>query len=58
MPTAGWITSYFGHRISPTAGVLKMHEGLDVGAPYGTPINSPADGIVTYAGTKPMRTFA
>lgn len=53
MPTAGWITSYFGHRISPTAGVLKMHEGLDIGASYGTPIKTPADGIVTYAGRKP-----
>ncbi len=52
LPTNGWITSYFGHRISPTAGVLKMHEGLDVGANFGTPIVAPADGIVTYAGNK------
>ncbi|MAZ49678.1 MAG: hypothetical protein CME65_14045 [Halobacteriovoraceae bacterium] len=52
LPTNGWITSYFGHRISPTAGVRKMHEGLDVGASFGTPIYAPADGIVTYAGNK------
>lgn len=52
IPTKGWITSYFGHRISPTAGVKKMHEGLDVGAPIGTPIYAPADGTVTYAGVK------
>lgn len=52
LPTNGWITSYFGHRISPTAGVRKMHEGLDVGASYGTPIIAPADGIVTFAGNK------
>lgn len=52
LPTNGWITSYFGHRISPTAGVRKMHEGLDVGANFGTPIIAPADGIVTYAGNK------
>jgi murein DD-endopeptidase MepM/ murein hydrolase activator NlpD len=52
LPTNGWITSYFGHRISPTAGVLKMHEGLDVGANYGTPIVAPADGVVTFAGNK------
>lgn len=52
MPTNGWITSYFGHRISPTAGVKKMHEGLDVGANYGTEIIAPADGIVTFAGRK------
>lgn len=52
LPTNGWITSYFGHRISPTAGVRKMHEGLDVGANFGTPIYAPADGVVTYAGNK------
>jgi murein DD-endopeptidase MepM/ murein hydrolase activator NlpD len=52
LPTNGWITSYFGHRISPTAGVRKMHEGLDVGASFGTPIYAPADGVVTYAGNK------
>ncbi len=52
LPANGWITSYFGHRISPTAGVRKMHEGLDVGANYGTPITAPADGIVTFAGRK------
>lgn len=52
LPTNGWITSYFGHRISPTAGVKKMHEGLDVGANYGTEIFAPADGIVTFAGKK------
>lgn len=52
LPSNGWITSYFGHRISPTAGVRKMHEGLDVGANYGTPIVAPADGVVTFAGRK------
>ncbi len=52
MPANGWLTSYFGHRISPTAGVRKMHEGLDVGATFGTPIVAPADGIVTFAGRK------
>lgn len=52
LPTNGWITSYFGHRISPTAGVRKMHEGLDVGANYGTAIKAPADGVVTFAGKK------
>ena len=29
-----------------------MHEGLDVGASYGTPIYAPADGVVTFAGNK------
>lgn len=52
LPSVGWITSYFGHRVSPTAGKVKMHEGLDVGAPFGTPIVAPADGVITFAGHK------
>jgi murein DD-endopeptidase MepM/ murein hydrolase activator NlpD len=52
LPADGWITSYFGQRMSPWAGRLKMHEGLDVGAPYGTPVHAPADGIVTFSGEK------
>lgn len=52
LPADGWITSYFGQRISPYLGKLKMHEGLDVGAPYGTPVHAPADGIVIYSGEK------
>jgi murein DD-endopeptidase MepM/ murein hydrolase activator NlpD len=52
LPADGWITSYFGQRISPYLGKLKMHEGLDVGAAPGTPINAPADGIITFSGEK------
>lgn len=54
LPSTGWITSYFGHRISPYSnrGAIKMHEGLDVGAPYGTPIIAPADGLVVFSGNK------
>ncbi|MCM2349829.1 MAG: M23 family metallopeptidase [Bacteriovoracaceae bacterium] len=52
LPADGWITSYFGQRMSPWAGKVKMHEGLDVGAPYGTPVHAPADGIVTFSGEK------
>lgn len=52
LPADGWITSYYGQRISPYLGKLKMHEGLDVGAAYGTAVNAPADGIVTFSGEK------
>jgi murein DD-endopeptidase MepM/ murein hydrolase activator NlpD len=52
LPADGWITSYFGQRISPYLNKLKMHEGLDVGAPYGTAVHAPADGIVTFSGEK------
>lgn len=52
LPSNGWITSYFGHRLSPYAGRIKMHEGLDIGAPYGAPIIAPADGVITFSGLK------
>jgi murein DD-endopeptidase MepM/ murein hydrolase activator NlpD len=52
MPTKGWITSYYGPRISPTSQRLRMHEGLDIGAVPGTPIVAPADGRVAYSGVK------
>ena len=53
LPTKGWITSYYGPRISPTSRRKRMHEGLDIGAKPGTPIIAPADGRVLYAGIKP-----
>lgn len=53
IPTNGWITSYFGPRINPYTGRLKMHEGIDVGAPHGASIYAPADGVVVFAGIKP-----
>jgi murein DD-endopeptidase MepM/ murein hydrolase activator NlpD len=53
LPTKGWITSYYGPRISPTSKRLRMHEGIDIGARSGTPIVAVADGRVTFAGKKP-----
>lgn len=53
MPAAGHLTSSYGPRMSPYAGRIKMHEGIDVGAPSGTSIIAPADGVVTYSGAKP-----
>lgn len=53
IPTNGWITSYFGPRINPYTGKLKMHEGIDVGAPHGASIYAPADGVVVFSGIKP-----
>lgn len=52
-PTAGHLTSKYGPRLSPYAGRIKMHEGIDFGAPIGTPIVAPADGIITFSGAKP-----
>jgi murein DD-endopeptidase MepM/ murein hydrolase activator NlpD len=49
MPVDGWITSSFGYRTSPYSGVYKMHYGLDIASPIGTPIRAPADGRVLLA---------
>lgn len=51
MPTAGWLSSAFSRmRSHPILHVARAHEGLDVSAPMGTPIEAPANGVVTQAG--------
>lgn len=44
------ITSYFGKRISPTAGASSFHKGLDIGAPEGSILIAATDGNITYTG--------
>jgi murein DD-endopeptidase MepM/ murein hydrolase activator NlpD len=46
MPTAGWISSVFGHRNDPFTGAWVMHWGLDISTNIGNPIMATADGIV------------
>jgi murein DD-endopeptidase MepM/ murein hydrolase activator NlpD len=53
MPANGHLTSGYGPRMSPYAARIKMHEGIDIGAPIGTAIVAPADGVVTFSGPKP-----
>jgi murein DD-endopeptidase MepM/ murein hydrolase activator NlpD len=51
-PTEGWVTSRFGYRKSPFTGRKEFHKGLDIAARKGNPIVAPADGVITYAGSK------
>ena len=44
------ITSYYGRRISPTAGASSFHKGLDIGAPEGSILIATVDGEITYTG--------
>ncbi|OYY78335.1 MAG: hypothetical protein B7Y43_07710 [Sphingomonas sp. 28-62-20] len=50
MPVAGHLTSSYGMRFHPIMRMMRMHKGMDFGAPYGAPIRAAMDGIVTLAG--------
>lgn len=48
------LTSPFGRRRSPYTKEFELHTGLDLAAPVGKPVLSPADGVVVFAGVYPM----
>lgn len=57
LPTAGYVSSGFGVRISPFSkantedeGLLGYHSGMDISNEQGTPIQATADGEVVSAG--------
>ena len=51
LPVAGYpITSPFGSRIHPILGDQRLHTGIDIGTPLGTPIRAAAAGVVTFVG--------
>lgn len=51
-PLRGRLTSPFGYRMHPILGYRKMHTGIDIAAPGGTPIKAAAAGRVVHAGWK------
>ena len=55
LPIQGLITSGYGYRKSPFTGLRDFHEGLDIAAPFGTPIHATADGLVSFVG--PLAAF-
>jgi murein DD-endopeptidase MepM/ murein hydrolase activator NlpD len=48
-PASGRLSSGFGFRIHPITRRRKMHNGIDIAAPTGTPIYSAAPGVVISA---------
>lgn len=51
-PARGWVTSDFGNRLDPYTAERVMHRGLDIANSPGTPVVTPADGVVVFAGTE------
>jgi hypothetical protein len=51
LPTAGVLSSRFSaSRVHPIYHEALPHEGIDISAPFGTPILAAAKGVVTFAG--------
>ncbi len=48
-PARGRISSGFGMREHPSLGVRKLHTGIDITMPVGTPLHATADGVVSFA---------
>jgi murein DD-endopeptidase MepM/ murein hydrolase activator NlpD len=50
LPVSARLTSGFGMRAHPIRGGLRAHSGVDLAAPYGSPIVATADGVIGTAG--------
>jgi murein DD-endopeptidase MepM/ murein hydrolase activator NlpD len=52
-PLEGQITSGFGYRVLPSKGYMEFHQGIDIGAWWGTPVEATKAGEVVFAGWRP-----
>ncbi|MCS7312173.1 MAG: M23 family metallopeptidase [Acidobacteria bacterium] len=50
LPVRGYVISGFGARIDPFTGAPDFHTGVDIFAPYGTPVVATAAGQVVFVG--------
>lgn len=49
-PVGGVVSSSFGPRRDPFNGVTRLHDGVDIAAPAGTPVTAAAGGKVIFSG--------
>jgi len=52
LPVNGRISSEFGMRRHPILRIVRMHKGMDIACPYGSPVYAVIDGTIAYAGHK------
>lgn len=52
LPVNGRVSSSFGMRMHPILGYYRMHKGIDIACPYGSPVYAVVDGVVNWAGYK------
>ncbi len=50
MPANGRFSSGFGMRRHPILGYVRMHKGVDIAAPWGSPVYAASDGVIQFAG--------
>lgn len=53
LPVKGRISSTVGLRPDPINGDIRMHNGIDIAIPEGTPVKPVASGRVAYSGLQP-----
>ena len=51
LPVAGPITSAWGGRTNPISGTSEFHDGVDIGAACGLPVQTLWPGVVSFAGS-------
>jgi murein DD-endopeptidase len=49
LPDRAPVTSKFGFRADPLSGERRLHAGVDLGVPVGTPVRAPGPGVVRRA---------